>query len=280
MNFLMTGTGASGSWKIRGEQLGREIGAKVQPKALDVGGYHFAIVVKRPPLDLLERLQKAEVPIVWDVVDAWPQPLGNSWGRSECMAWFRQSIQRIKPVAIVAATHAMAEDCAEFKVPVIALPHHGRPGLARNTIRKEVRCIGYEGGEQYLGRWSQSLTAECSRRGWKFVVNPESISDLDIVVALRDWSGYAPRHWKSNVKLANAQASGTPFIGSSEAGYLEMAIQGRERFANTPYEVSVALDQLTPYEERLRVSSSMLVSAPRLSDVATKYKQWLKTICE
>ena len=249
MNVLVTGNGTSGSWKIRGQQLGGAIGATVVPRALDVAPYDIAVLVKRLPADLLVRLQQAEVPIVWDVVDAWPQPDGNRWDKDACMGWLRDQIRRIRPVGIVAATLAMAEDCKQFGVPVLALPHHARPGMQRNPIREKVQTIGYEGGEQYINNWRPFIEAECRRRGWRFVVNPESLADLDIVLALRDSVRYAPRQWKSNVKLANAHGTGTPFVGNREAGYLETSC-GAEFWADDPIELASAFDSLASHEAR------------------------------
>lgn len=277
MNVLITGRGTSGSFQIRGVQLGNAIGAKVLPAALDVGGYDLAALVKRPSPGLIERLHRAEVRIVFDVVDAWPQPAGNAWAQVECMAWLADQVRAIRPVAIVAATRQMAADCAQFGVPVLWLPHHARPSQRVNPIRHEVRTVGYEGGEQYLGRWSSVLQRECARRGWRFVVNPEQLADLDIVVAIREATGYAPRHWKSNVKLANAQATGTPFIGCREAGYLETAC-GAEHWADTDEEMVEALDALTPRESRSEASGMLLCAAPRLDELAPKYKEWLESL--
>lgn len=277
MNVLITGRGTSGSWRVRGEQLGAAIGAAVVPKALDVAGFDLAVVVKRSENDLLQRLRRADVPLIWDVVDAYPQPAGNTWTRDQCMAWLRAEVQRIQPAGIVAATLAMARDCEEFGIPVLALPHHARPSLARNPIRDEVHVVGYEGAEHYLGRWRQVLESECARRGWRFVVNPPSLADLDIVVALRDVDGYAPRNWKSGVKAANAQGSGTPFIGCREAGYLETSC-GCERWADTDKELVRAFDALTPQAERARVGGWMHAAAPLLSSVACTYAKWLKEV--
>jgi len=276
MNVLVTGNGTSGSWAIRGVQLGEAIGATVMPRALDVAPYDLAVVVKRAPADVLVRLQRAQVPIVWDVVDAWPQPEGNRWSRETCIGWLRGQMGKFRPVGIVAATLAMAEDCMEFGVPVLALAHHARPGLQRNPIRETVRTVGYEGAEQYISNWRPFIESECQRRGWAFVVNPENLADLDIVVALRDADGYAPRHWKSNVKLANAQGSATPFVGCREAGYQERAIGNAEKWADTPQEMRAAFDALTPQSERRRASNWMLAVAPTLEQVAARYSEWLQ----
>lgn len=279
MNILVTGRGTSGSFIIRGEQLGRAIGATVLPRAIDVDPFDVVVMVKRPVPDLVVRARESRVPLVWDVVDSWPQPAGNAWGRDECMAWLRQQVQQIRPAAIVAATPAMAADCAEFGVPVLALPHHARPGLDANPIREYVQTVGYEGGEGYITRWRQHIEAECKRRGWRFVVNPKRLADVDIVLGLRDATGYAPRHWKSNVKLANAQGSGTPFIGCREAGYLETAIGTCEKWADTPEELARAFDALTPLGERRRAAQWMLSVAPALDQMAARYREWLEHVC-
>ncbi len=277
MKILMTGSGSSGSWKIRGEQLGAAIGADVIPRAIEVKGYDLAILVKRPPLDLIMRLQRPRVPIAYDVVDAWPQPQGNDWIERQCKAWLAERIGIIRPAAIVAATQAMARDCAVFGVPVLWLPHHARPGLGVNPIREQVARVGYDGGPQYIGEWIPVLEEACAARGWSFHVKPDAISELDIVVALRDQKGYGPKAWKSNVKLANAQGSGTPVICNREAGYLETATGGEE-WADTKAEVLAALDRLAPAEVRRAVAAKLLSGAPRLEAVAASYRAWLATL--
>lgn len=275
MNLLFTGRGTSGSWQIRGVQLGRSVGAAVVPNALDVAPYDIAVLVKRPTAELLQRLRRANVKIVWDLVDAWPQPAGNEWTEARCQAWMEEMVAMIRPAGIVAATQAMAEDCECFGVPVLALPHHARPGLRMNPIRP-VKAVGYEGGEQYIAKWRPVVEAECARRGWQFVTQPAELADVDIVLALRDLSGYAPRNWKSNVKLANAQGSGTPVICGREAGYLETA-SGAERWADTPAELTAAFDELEPTSTRLEASKKLSAAAPSIDSVAATYAAWLRS---
>lgn len=275
MNILFSGSGRSGSWKIRGEQLGRCLGADVIPNALDVAAYDLVVLVKRPKQELVERVHKAGIPLVYDVVDAWPQPIGNSWNQDDAMIWLEQQINKIKPTAIVAATNSMKNDLAQFGVPVLHVPHHARSGMPINKIKENIKVVGYEGSEIHLGVWKEIIEEECSNRGWDFVINPDCISDLDIVVALRDTTGYPARSWKSNVKLANAQATGTPFIGCRESGYLECSIPGIEKWADTPQELKIAFDILTPKKERQRVSEWMLSVAPRLEPIAAFYREWL-----
>jgi hypothetical protein len=276
MNVLVTGSGASGSWQIRGEQLGRAIGATVLAKAIDMEPFDAVVVVKRPPPDLVARVHRAGVPLIWDIVDAWPQPAGNDWCKAACMTWLRDQIAAIRPAAVVAATQAMAADLAEFGLPVLALPHHARPGLRRNPSRP-LAVIGYEGSEGYIRGWRASIEDQCRRRGLRFVVNPDNLTELDVVLALRDATGYAPRHWKSNVKLANAQASGTPVIACREAGYLETA-SGAELWADSPIELSQALDVLADPGERRERSKQLTEAAPRLPDLARVYADWMRSI--
>jgi hypothetical protein len=77
MNVLVTGSGRSGSWIIRGEQLGRAMGATVLANAIDIGPFDVAVVVKRPPVDLVRRIHTAAVPLVWDIVDRGQAPVAD-----------------------------------------------------------------------------------------------------------------------------------------------------------------------------------------------------------
>lgn len=277
MRVLVTGKGTGGSWQVRGEQLGAAIGTAVVPKATDVAGYDLAILVKRPEPALVQRLHAARVPIVWDVVDAYPQPHGNRWERHECLGWLSEAVRIIRPAAIVAATRAMAADCAGFGLPVLALPHHAWPGQGTCCVGGQIRSVGYQGAENYLGGWRQFLEAECARRGWRFVINPTSVSQVDVVVAVRQFDGYAARFWKSNVKLANAQGCGTPCVMNREAGYLETAC-GAERWADTEAEMVAAFDSLVTQKARVEASAALAQAAPRLRAVATTYTAWLQTL--
>lgn len=277
--LIVSGTGKSGSWVVRGEQLGAAIGATVQPRAQSFSGYQGAILVKRPPADLLARVHAARIPVIYDVVDAWPQPEGNRWERNTCMEWLRGCFKQVRPRAVVVASQVMAHDCAECTDPsvkVLVLPHHSRPEQGVNPVRETVRVVGYEGGEQYLGIWRSVLLGQCAKRGWTFVVNPPSLAQLDIVVAVREHTGYAARSWKSNIKLANAQATGTPCVLSRETAYIENA-SGAENWAGSEAELSDAFDELSDYGVRRLKSSQLRLMGQRvgLESVAATYKKWL-----
>lgn len=258
MATLVTGRGTSGSWQIRGVQLGKAMGADVIAQATHVHAYDKTILVKRGTPELIRRLRGHKV--IWDVVDAWPQPLGNAWPRKECIRWLTEMIGTLQPAGIIAATHAMMDDVKSiYSGEVIWLPHHHRPGLQKATPRPMVLTVGYEGGVKYLGRWLPILQRQCTAMGWNLVMNPSRYTDLDIVLAMRDTSGYAPRAWKSNVKLANAQAAGIPIICNREAGYLETAGHGVQ-WADTEEELIDAMQTLSSYEARCKsIGNAMTV---------------------
>src|SRR3989304_211848 len=104
--ILVTGRGTSGSWQIRGVQMGAAIGAHVEPGALSVSGDRAAGGVQRPTTDLLTRPRRGGD----DGVEAGPQPAGNDGGVEEAQAWLSGHIKALRPDAIVAATQAMARD--------------------------------------------------------------------------------------------------------------------------------------------------------------------------
>lgn len=275
MSLVITGRGTSGSWQIRGVQMAAALGIDAVPNLRTPHPYKAAVVVKRLPQSLLDQLHSARVPIVYDIVDAWPQPHGNTWHQGQSLVWLESHLQMIRPTAVVAATKAMARDCQSLGYQSFALPHHANPAIGVNPIRPEVKVVGYEGGTAYLGKWHEFLVVECAKRGWRFVTNPTAYTDMDIVVALREADGYPATKWKSNVKLANAQGSGTPCILVPEMGYLETQ-SGAELIISTEASLRLALDMLSGYQQRVARSAKLLAAAPRLSAVAAMYKEWLQ----
>lgn len=271
MKICVTGRGTGGSFAIRGVQLGTAIGAHVEAQTLRSKA-DLVIGVKRLPTAMADAYRGR---LVWDVVDSWPQPHGNDWDEAMCIEWMASEVQRLKPIGIIAATKQMAADLQGFGVPVLWLPHHARPGLDRNPIRDQVKLIGYEGSPPYIESWRQAIESVCERIGAKFIVNPPKLSVLDVVLALRGSSGYGPRKWKSNCKLANAHGSGTPFIGSPEKGYLEMATGG-EYWAANPEELANAVAHLMSHRRRLQVQEQFLAAAFTLEQAAGRLKDWLE----
>lgn len=279
MRILVTGNGTAGSWKVRGEQLGTEIGARVIPNCTDkhIAQADTVVVVKRLSLELALRVRAQRKRLVWDCVDPWVQPAGNLWQRDEARRWLRHELAKLSPDAVVYATKTMQEDADDTR-PSIVLPHHARPGLVQNPIRQSVECVGYEGRDLYLSHWHDTIIRECRKRDWEFRVNPTQLADLDIVLAFRggEWDGYAPRHWKSNVKLANAQGSGTPFVGGQESGYLETATGG-EYWAGSPRMLSTAFDWLSSHEAREGAAERLRKADVSLASIGKRYREWLLT---
>ncbi len=275
MHILITGNGKAGSWKIRGEQLGAAIGAEICPNAgkRDLADAGLVIVVKRTPDTVLQHLNDLGKPWIYDAVDFWPQPYGNTWERIEAINWLRGMLAHLMPVGVVFSTKQMQLDAA-WRGASLYLPHHARPGTQRVTVRRNVRAVAYEGAEHYLGRWRGIVEDECQRRGWRFLINPESLSKADIGVALRDRCGWPATAWKSNVKLANLQATGLPAICSLERGYEETA-NGTEWWAMNDADISVAFDHFAGYEVRRDIYERQIACAPTLETVSTAYAAWL-----
>lgn len=277
MKLLVTGKGTSGSWQIRGEQLGKAMNAKVQRMAPSCDGFDRIILVKRPVPALMDVLRKRTCPLIWDIVDSWPQPIGNEWSKGLAMHWLRETLNQIRPEGIIAPTDAMRRDLQEVTtVPVLWLPHHARPGFHRHKTRDKIQAIGYEGGTNYLEGYMQRILEECGRRDWAFLVNPMDYHAMDIVLAVRGCSGYAPTHWKSNVKLANAQANGMPIICNREFGYLETATQS-EVWCESPDQLGKLFDFLEPKAVRSLLSDELRDNIITVDDMAGRLLQWLRS---
>lgn len=274
--MIFTGKGGkSGSWEIRAVQLGNAMGAQVIPW-VSVGQCRQAdlvVAVKRIPEPVLENIKSSRVKWFWDVLDIWRQPYSNGMPKEWHVAEVRLEAEKLKPTAVVYPNEQMMADVG---YPGFVLHHHARPGQSRNPIRKAVEVVGYEGRSHYLDEWLPVLQRSCERRGWRFVVNPAQLADLDIVVALRggQYDGWACRNWKSGVKLVNARATGTPFVGFPECGYKECA-SGGERWVTTPEELETALDSLTPYRARKEASDRMFTTDYDLPRMAQWYSEAL-----
>lgn len=279
MRILVTGKGGcAGSWLVRGCQLGQALGADVQAMSASIQEYDAIVVVKRTPSELMDRIRASKKRWIYDIVDAFPQPAASNWSADQSIDWAQRHIHSLRPDAVIWPTQRMRADCA-VDIRGIVLPHHHRPGIERNPIRGKVQTIGYEGDARFLAGWQRVLERQCSARDIRFVVNPDRLADVDICVAFRDrqWSGYAQRHWKSNVKLANAHASGTPFIGQPESGYLETA-SGAEYWADSERELDMAIDWLEDQSTREMVSDRFVKSAYPVQRAAQNLKAFLHAL--
>ncbi len=233
----------------------------------DMRAADVVLVVKRVPEELLMNLRASGKPWAYDVVDAYPQPECSGWTQAQSIAWLKSHIARLKPNAVIWPNQRMAADLGQVGNVVY---HHHLPGIKRNPIRKRIETIGYQGAVHYLEGWTDAIGKECQRRGIRFVMNAQ-LADVDVILALRGgkWNGYPQRNWKSNVKLANAHGSGTPFIGARECGYEETAT-GCEYWADTPQELAGALDWLELQSTRQHIAQKFIESAITVQQAAEK----------
>lgn len=287
MSVLFTGRGTSGSWRIRGVQLGGELGARVKPRATlkDCNAAGLIVVVKRLDAQLMEAIKLSGRPWVWDIVDFYPQPTCTSWRRLRAVSWVCKVVENCnpKPAAIIWPNERMKKDCAQhmkrLRIAHHVLYHHHRPNSAVNPIRAEFRRLGYEGSPSYITPLTRAISSVCSAFGIEFVINPDSLADCDAVLALRcpETNGYVQRSWKSNVKLANAHGSGTPFIGQRESGYAECAT-GHELWCTSVDELPHRLEQLRSRELRAEIGAQFLKRAYPLSEAAADMKLILDSL--
>lgn len=270
MRILVTGRGGAASWTIRGEQIGAALGAVVKPNAslADMRAADVILVVKRVPPELLANLHRSGRPWVYDIVDAYPQPESASWTEKEAIAWLANHVNRLGPTSVIWPTARMQADGGGAGTVVY---HHHRPGIEVNPIYSEIRTIGYDGRPDYLQGLEGAIAASCKCIGADFVPAPRRLADVDVVLALRGprWSGYPTRHWKSNVKLANAHGSGTPFIGAPECGYEETST-GWEYWAENGKQLDTALAWLASKGARDEVSRRFLARAISVEAAAAK----------
>lgn len=279
--ILFTGRGTGGSWKIRGEQMGFELGAMVGANVRGVGRFDVVVAVKRINAELLAAMRalngpKGPPPIVWDVVDSWPQPDGNFWNEENARNWVAAQLDRIRPARVIAPTERFCDDLVRWRLmdraSIKVIPHHSNPMYAPVPPRREIKLVAYEGGEQYIAGWTPAIQSLSAARGWRFEINPPNLAAADVILCLRSQRGYPARHWKSAVKLTNAHALGIPAICSSEAGYRSMSC-GVELWADDVAELGTAFDALGKYEDRKLVSAVFAAHAFRIPRAAALYRE-------
>lgn len=276
MHILMLGSG-KGSWTMRGEQLGAALGARVraQPTDADLRWADVVVLVKKFGALFAAQVQRVGTPIVWDALDCWAQPGENQADRSRALALLTHQIRVIKPALVIGATQAMAEACGG-----VYLPHHSWQGLTASPARATVSVVGYEGNPLYLGTWRAVLERACHARGWRFVVNPPDLSQVDIFVALREglWDGWICREWKSGVKVVNAIAAGRPIIAHDTAAIREL--QPACSAIATLGDLDAALDYWDSLTFRAAAAAHNATLAPAytLAAVAAQYQTILASV--
>ena len=122
------------------------------------------------------------------------------------------------------------------------------------------------------------MLKECQSRGWGFLINPPSLSSVDVVVCFRDTehNGYVQQHYKSNVKLANAHGSGTPFVGPRECGYTETAT-GQEQWVYSLGDLGKAFDALECQAKRRHIQDAFICKRYSVDRAADDLRSYLCT---
>ena len=268
LSIAVTGSGRSGSWRIRGEQLGRAIGAEIitSPIGVNLDRFDIVISVKRPVVP-------DHSGSVYDIVDAWPQPTGNKWIRADIIRYMKDKAAGFG--SLVCATQTMADDLGGF-----FLPHHYRPNIKESQCPPHVKRVGYEGSRRYLCEWEPVIMAECAARGWEWVPDADLTEEpCDILIALRgaEWQGYGTNNWKSGVKLSNAIGSLTPLICLPERGYLEYGLPVWT--VNGISDIAKAFDALAEHRTRDMMARAYMAAKPdySLKSIAERYLAWLAT---
>lgn len=255
-------------------QLGSAVGAFVHANLRNLPEHKLIVYVKRMNQATVENLHALKRPIVWDILDSWPQPAGNLWPRSQAVLWLQAEIKRVQPSAMVFPTQQMLKD-SEWRGPSLVLPHHAWEKYSPMDNVGIVR-VAYEGAEHYLGVWRERIAMQCKVRGWQFTTKTP-LDGASIGIAVREQNGYPARYWKSNVKLANIQACGIPAICSPEQGYREFS-SGAELWVESINELRDAFDLLTDEQQRKQRGALMHKSRISLSNVATRYRKWLNEL--
>lgn len=225
MNILVVGDDTKGAWRMRGVQLGGAVGARmtVRPSPSDWAWADVIVLVKRAAVRWSAEARRAQVSVVWDVLDFWAQPEDNPLSRAAMIVKVRAIQQAAGVTALIGATRAMAVD-----IGGVYLPHHCRLGLQPGPIREKAAVVAYEGQRKYLGRWAKALEQSCAALGLRFVVNPPDIREADVLVSFRDgrWDGWVCRAWKSGVKQGNALVAGRPVLSQASAAGDDVAPTG------------------------------------------------------
>lgn len=279
LKVLVTGVGAAGSWVVRGEQIGHAMGATVKQHVTvaDCKAHDVILVVKRCSDEMVRNIRASGRPWLFDILDAYPQKDCEKWNANQSRAWLKGEIRRLQPTDVIFPNQKMRSDADLELSPVIY--HHARPGQPINPIRTELKVLGFEGHPRYLGDLMNLVLKICEKHNFDFLMNPSNLASLDVVLAIRaaPWNSYPAHNWKSNVKLANAHATGTPFIGPDENGYVETAAGG-ELLSASPQMLERYILSLRSQAARWDIQQKFLKAARSLDVAAAETLEALRNV--
>lgn len=212
------GSPKSGSWAMRGEQIAKAGGwvSANQPSEQQIKEADIVVVVKKADSALVESIHRAKKPLVYDILDFWPQS-GHEQPKdlSDGMLLAKKQIGKIRPHAIIAANKCMANDLRACAETVGHIYHHYR--LDARPVRGG-NVIYYDGFVGHLGKWGVAIEYAARQHGYKFAVGVPK-DDAAALFSARD--NPLSIRWKSNVKAANAHGYCLPLITRPENGVYE-----------------------------------------------------------
>lgn len=213
---------SAGAWQIRGEQIAAMRSnwkAINKPSEDDLRNSDLICFVKKIDIQIINLARKMGKPLVFDIVDSWAQPEDgfSCTNIRKAKDFFSRAWSMIAADGYIFPTQCMQNDLGELVNEKVTIYHHYWPQIQTNPIRDCVRTIGYEGAD-YLGEWLPKIEQSCAERGIRFIANPSNYTDLDVAILVRGGvhGNFLARHYKSNVKLANAYGSGTPVLAHFE----------------------------------------------------------------
>lgn len=281
MKITFVGHESKGTWVIRAKQIAPYINAKLDANFTN-DNCDIIILIKKPEQKILEKIIKSNIPIIWDIQDCWPQTLNKNLGnapREEFLKYFEDLLGNIRPNVVLATSTQMKKDIENFGYESVIINHHHRKSISINPLREKLQVVGIEGSPFQIGTWEKKLNRICNSLNLKFRANlntaVDKLAKFDVVINIRDNTGYAARYWKSNIKLANAHGSGTPAVCSREQSYLDNAT-GYEKWADTVDEIVAAIDELRPYEIRKEIHENFLKNKISLDDIGKEYQKMIE----
>jgi len=285
MKVSFVGYEGKGTWQIRAKQIAPFIKARLDPNLLKPSECDAVILIKRPPENLLRRIQKFNKPIIWDIQDSWFQKKedGNmsAYEKADIMKWLKDYLDIVKPIHVIATTSVMKKDLNSLGYSSTIINHFHRPNIQINPIREQLKIVGIEGTVMQYGQWPSKLKNICKKKNYVFLENFETSKDklhtFDAVIAIREHTGYAATNWKSNVKLANAHGSGTPGIFGEEQSYKDTA-SGFELWASNEDQVLSSLEYLEPYDIRKNISENFIKNKISIEQIAEDYKALIDSL--
>lgn len=236
---------------------------------------------------MVARAKKLNKPIVFDILDSWAQPEEGMTctDLQKARQLFSRMWSAIDADGYVFPTKSMRDDLGTLVEKSLTIYHHFKPNIPVNPLREKVLTIGYEGND-YLGEWKPFIEKVAASRGVKFVINPDSYKDLDIVVMARGGAhgNFLSHRYKSNVKLANAYGSGTPAL----VHFKELSAQETDNgdvlfFSDVPGSFERQLDKLLlDFELRRYVHERFMATSSRfhINDVANQFENFFISILQ